>query len=49
MSYNVHIHYLRFGVICPVLSDWRRTVAGDLLAAFDFANPDYSWPEFPGE
>jgi phospholipase C len=37
----------RFGVTCPVLSDWRRTAAGNLLSAFDFEKPDYSWPELP--
>lgn len=38
----------RFGVPCPNISPWRRAVTSDLTAAFDFANPDYSWPEsFP--
>lgn len=37
----------RFGVTCPVMSPWRRAVAGNLLSAFDFENPNYSWPEFP--
>lgn len=29
------------------MSPWRRAVVGDLTAALDFANPDYSWPELP--
>lgn len=38
----------RFGVICPNISPWRRAVASDLVAAFDFDHPDYSWPtSFP--
>ena len=35
----------RFGVRCPNISPWRRAVFGDLLAAFDFSAPDYSWPQ----
>ena len=34
----------RFGVRCPNISPWRRAVTSDLTAAFDFENPDYSWP-----
>lgn len=35
----------RFNVHCPNISPWRRTVAGDLTAAFDFESPpDYTWP-----
>ncbi len=37
----------RFGIHCPNISPWRRAVAGNLLHAFDFENPDYTWPEFP--
>ena len=38
----------RFNVSCPNISPWRRAVAGDLTAAFDFASPpDYSWPTLP--
>jgi phospholipase C len=31
----------------PNITDWRRTVCGDLRSAFDFANPDFSVPELP--
>ena len=37
----------RFGVRCPNISPWRRSVASDLLSAFDFEHPDFSWPSFP--
>jgi len=38
----------RFGVRCPNISPWRRAVTSDLVSAFDFENPDYSWPSsFP--
>jgi phospholipase C len=30
----------RFGVIEPNISDWRRSVAGDLTSAFNFKDPD---------
>lgn len=30
----------RFGVAEPNISAWRRAVAGDLVSAFNFANPD---------
>ncbi len=33
--------------ICPNISGWRRSVCGDLLAAFDFENPVYGLPELP--
>lgn len=29
----------RFGITAPDLGEWRRTVAGDLTSAFDFAHP----------
>jgi phospholipase C len=38
----------RFGVHCPNISPWRRAIVSDLTAAFDWQNPDYSWPaSFP--
>ncbi len=37
----------RFNVSTPVISPWRRTVAGNLLSAFDFEHPDLSWPLLP--
>eukprot|EP00037_Helgoeca_nana_P022910 m.236138 g.236138 ORF g.236138 m.236138 type:complete len:869 (-) comp26171_c0_seq1:163-2769(-) len=38
----------RYSVKSPNISPWRRTVAGDLTAAFDFVSaPDFSWPELP--
>lgn len=33
----------RFGVMEPQMSDWRRSVCGDLTSAFDFANPNRDW------
>jgi phospholipase C len=33
--------------ICPNVSDWRRSVCGDLTAAFDFANPVFGMPRLP--
>ena len=33
--------------ICPHVSDWRRSVCGDLLAAFDFENPVDGLPDLP--
>jgi phospholipase C len=33
----------RFGVMEPQISDWRRSVCGDLSSAFDFANPNRDW------
>ena len=35
----------RFGVMEPNISPWRRAVMGDLMSAFDFANPNTS-PDF---
>jgi phospholipase C len=38
----------RFGVPAPNISAWRRSVCGDLTAAFDFVNPpDPSVPSLP--
>ena len=37
----------RFGVHCPNISPWRRAISGNLMSAFDWANPDYSWPTLP--
>ncbi|SDY95696.1 phospholipase C [Lysobacter sp. yr284] len=37
----------RFGVAEPNISAWRRTVAGDLSTAFDFATPNAAWPTLP--
>jgi phospholipase C len=37
----------RFNVTCPNISPWRRATAGDMLDAFDWDHPDYSWPELP--
>jgi phospholipase C len=34
-------------VLNPNITEWRRTVCGDLLSAFDFANPDFSVPQLP--
>jgi phospholipase C len=50
-SYD-HTSMLRFletwtGVAVPNLTAWRRSVTGDLTAAFDFANPDFSVPALP--
>ena len=47
-----HTSLLRFlerwtGVVEPNISAWRRTVCGDLTAAFDFAHPDTSFPTLP--
>ncbi len=33
----------RFGVMEPQISDWRRSVCGDLTSAFDFARPNRDW------
>jgi phospholipase C len=32
-------------VTFPTISPWRRLVTGNLVSAFDFAYPDYSWPK----
>ncbi|HEX6454821.1 MAG TPA: phospholipase C, phosphocholine-specific [Trebonia sp.] len=50
-TYN-HTSMLQFletwtGVQAANITSWRRSVAGDLTAAFDFANPDYSVPTLP--
>jgi phospholipase C len=37
----------RFGAEVPNLSDWRRSVAGDLTSAFNFAEPDFRPIELP--
>ncbi|MGW0999246.1 phosphocholine-specific phospholipase C [Streptomyces sp. NPDC002523] len=33
--------------ICPNISEWRRTVCGDLTSAIDFSTADTSAPELP--
>ena len=33
--------------ICPNISEWRRSVSGDLMNAFDFAHPVYGLPSLP--
>ncbi len=47
-----HTSMLRFlhtwtGVRPPNVTAWRQSVTGDLTAAFDFANPDFSVPTLP--
>jgi len=47
-----HTSMLRFletwtGVQAPNITAWRRSVTGDLTAAFDFASPDFSIPTLP--
>lgn len=37
----------RFGFKCNNISPWRRAITGNLLHAFDFEHPDYSWPQLP--
>ncbi|MFM0612743.1 phospholipase C, phosphocholine-specific [Paraburkholderia nemoris] len=37
----------RFRVHCPNISAWRRSICGDLTSAFNFNNPDSSWPALP--
>jgi phospholipase C len=37
----------RFGVHEPNITDWRRTVCGDLTTAFDFARSDTRVPALP--
>ena len=39
---------LRFGVLEPNISPWRRAVCGDLSSCFDFAAPDARLPPVPG-
>jgi phospholipase C len=38
----------RFGAEVPNLTDWRRSVTGDLTSAFNFASPNPSLPTLPG-
>jgi phospholipase C len=47
-----HTSMLRFleawtGVPAPNITAWRRSVTGDLTAAFDFASPEFSVPTLP--
>ncbi len=47
-----HTSVLRFletwtGVQAPNITAWRRSLTGDLTAAFDFASPDFSIPSLP--
>ncbi|WP_327066622.1 phosphocholine-specific phospholipase C [Kitasatospora sp. NBC_01302] len=47
-----HTSVLRFleqvtGVQEPNISQWRRTVCGDLTSCFDFTKPDFSIPQLP--
>ena len=37
----------RFGVREQNISDWRRTVCGDLTSAFDFKRPNQDWAACP--
>ena len=37
----------RFGVEVPYLTEWRRTVSGDLTSAFNFAGPVFTPPSLP--
>jgi phospholipase C len=37
----------RFGVHEPNVTEWRRTVCGDLTSAFDFVTPDAALPPLP--
>ena len=39
----------RFNVTMDTISPWRRSIAGDLLHAFNFSNPDYTWPDLPDQ
>jgi phospholipase C len=50
-TYN-HTSMLQFletwtGVRARTITDGRRSIAGDLTAAFDFAHPDFSIPDLP--
>ena len=50
-SYD-HTSILRFletwtGVQAPNITTWRRSITGDLTAAFDFTRPDFSVPSLP--
>jgi phospholipase C len=33
--------------ICPNISEWRRSISGDLMNALDFDNPVYGLPDLP--
>ncbi|SMG59726.1 phosphocholine-specific phospholipase C [Paraburkholderia susongensis] len=37
----------RFRLHCRNISAWRRAICGDLTSAFNFNNPDSSWPALP--
>ncbi len=37
----------RFEFRCPNITPWRRSICGDLLAAFDFGTPEVSRPALP--
>jgi phospholipase C len=37
----------RFGVAEPNITEWRRTVTGDLTSAFDFDSPQFRVPALP--
>jgi phospholipase C len=37
----------RFGVEVPFLTDWRRSVSGDLTKASSFASPQFTPPQLP--
>lgn len=38
---------VRFGVVDPGISAWRRAVCGDLTSCFDFKNPNAPLPKLP--
>ena len=47
-----HTSVLRFlevwtGVAEPNISDWRRSICGDLMSCFDFTSPNSTIPAFP--
>ena len=37
----------RYGIHVENISPWRREITTDLVGAFNFTNPDYSWPNLP--
>lgn len=37
----------RFGIKVDNISPWRREITSDLTYAFNFTNPDYTWPDLP--
>ncbi|WP_114240936.1 phosphocholine-specific phospholipase C [Dyella sp. C9] len=38
----------RFGIEIPAISDWHRSISGDLTSAFDFADPNNTpWDALP--